>query len=190
MRAEQVIQNPYQQPLDEIHFSVDQNYTTDINIPGATVTKDDEKLYYRIYKFDPPLQPGESRTMHYTVKSKNRGFENSLSTVELVQNGTFFNNAIGPVIGYDPGRQLTDPNDRKKYGLKEIDLMPVLERNCTKDCENTYIPGNSDWTTEQTVISTSPDQIAIAPGSLVREWQENGRRYFEYKLDHPVDQFL
>jgi ABC-2 type transport system permease protein len=184
MRTEQVIQNPYQQPLDEIHFSVDANYLTDINIPGATLTKDDQKLYYRIYKFDPPLQPGESRTMHFTVKSKNHGFENSLSTVELVQNGTFFNNGIGPVIGYDPQRQLGDPNERKKHGLKEIDLMPALERNCTKDCDNTYIPGNSDWTTEQTVISTSPDQIAIAPGSLVREWQENGRRYFEYKLDH------
>jgi aminopeptidase N len=36
----------------------------------------------------------------------------------------------------------------------------------------------------QTVISTSADQLAIAPGSLTREWQENGRRYFEYKLDH------
>jgi ABC-type transport system involved in multi-copper enzyme maturation permease subunit len=189
MRSEQVIQNPYQQPLDEIHFSVDPNYTTEIDIPGATVTKDDEKLFYRIYKFDPPLQPGESRTMHFTVKSKNRGFENSLSTVELVQNGTFFNNGIGPMIGYDEQRQLGDPNDRKKYGLKQIDLMPALERNCTTDCDNTYIPGNSDWTTEQTVISTSPDQIAIAPGSLVREWQENGRRYFEYKLDHPSIDF-
>ena len=41
-----------------------------------------------------------------------------------------------------------------------------------------------------TVISTSPDQIAIAPGSLVREWQENGRRYFDYKLDHPVPAFF
>jgi ABC-2 type transport system permease protein len=36
------------------------------------------------------------------------------------------------------------------------------------------------------VISTSPDQIAIAPGSLVREWRENGRRYFQYQLDHPA----
>ena len=29
-----------------------------------------------------------------------------------------------------------------------------------------------------------PDQIAIAPGSLLREWTENGRRFFQYKLDH------
>jgi hypothetical protein len=157
---------------------------TDIDIPGASLSKDDEKLYYRIYKFDSPLQPGESRTMHFTVKSKNRGFENELSTVELVQNGTFFNNTIGPVIGYNSQRQLADPNYRKKFGLKDIDLMPVLERNCTDDCMETYLGGHSDWVDVQTVISTSPDQLAIAPGSLQREWQENGRRYFEYKLDH------
>ena len=184
MRGEQVIQNPFPQPIKEIHFTVDPNYVTEIDIPGASLSKDDQKLYYRIYKFDSPLQPNESRTMHFTVKSKNRGFENDVSTVELVQNGTFFNNLIGPVIGYSSDRQLTDPNERKKYGLKEIDLMPLLERNCTDNCRDTYLGGHSDWVDVQTVISTSADQLAIAPGSLLREWQENGRRYFEYKLDH------
>jgi ABC-2 type transport system permease protein len=184
MRAEQAIQNPTGQPIEEIHFTINPNYITEIEIPGASLSKDDQKLYYRIYKFDSPLQPNESRTMHFTVKSKNRGFENDVSTVELVQNGTFFNNTIGPMIGYQSQRQLTDPNDRKKFGLKEIDLMPPLERNCTDDCRETYIGGHSDWVDVQTVISTSADQVAIAPGSLLREWQENGRRFFEYKLDH------
>lgn len=36
----------------------------------------------------------------------------------------------------------------------------------------------------ESLVSTTPDQIAIAPGSLIREWQSNGRRYFQYKLDH------
>jgi len=184
MRGEQVIQNPYPQPLNEVHFTVDPNYDVEIDIPGASLNKDDKKLYYRIYKFDPPMQPNESRTMHFTVKSKTRGFENELSNTSIVQNGTFFNNTIGPVIGYDPQRQLTDPNDRRKFGLKEIDLMPPLESNCTDDCRDTYLGGHSDWVDVQTVISTSPDQVAVAPGSLLREWQENGRRYFEYKLDH------
>jgi aminopeptidase N len=34
------------------------------------------------------------------------------------------------------------------------------------------------------VISTAPDQIAIAPGSLIKEWNANGRHYYQYKLDH------
>jgi aminopeptidase N len=62
--------------------------------------------------------------------------------------------------------------------------MPALERNCDEHCRNTYLSNNSDWVNVDTVISTSPDQIAVAPGSLEKEWTENGRRYFHYKLDH------
>ncbi len=62
--------------------------------------------------------------------------------------------------------------------------MPTLEENCKADCMDSYLTNNADWVNVETVISTSPDQIAIAPGSLQREWSENGRRYFQYKLDH------
>ncbi len=185
LRGEEVIQNPYPQPLGEIHFSLDRNYDTTIGIPDAALAKDDTRLNYRIYHFTTPLQPGESRTLTFSVKSRNRGFENSLSTKELVQNGTFFNNSVAPFIGYFSDRELTDPNDRRKYGLGEQVRMPPLERNCKEDCRDNYGGGHADWVDLDTVISTSPDQIAVAPGSLLREWQSNGRRYFEYKLDHP-----
>lgn len=185
MRAEEVIYNPYSHPVDEIHFTLNRAYDTSIDLPGSTLTKDDKELAYRIYHFTSPLQPGEERTLKFTVKSKNQGFENDVSNANIVQNGTFFNNGVAPVIGYNGLRELGDPVERKKYGLKEVDLMPALERNCTDDCRDTYIPGRSDWVDTSTIISTTPDQIAIAPGSLVREWQQDGRRYFEYKLDHP-----
>jgi ABC-type transport system involved in multi-copper enzyme maturation permease subunit len=190
MRVQEELYNPYAQPLTEIHYSVDLRYDTDIQIPGATLAKNDTRLFYRIYHFTPPLQPGESRTAVFTVKSKNRGFEDSVSNVEINQNGTFFNNTVAPTIGYDTSRELDDPNDRRKYGLGEQVLMRPLERNCTADCMDNYGRGHADFTDLETVISTSPDQIAIAPGSLVREWRENGRRYFDYKLDHPALHFV
>src|SRR5882724_282404 len=183
--ADAVIQNPYSHPLDEIHFTLNRQYDATITIPGATLAKDDKRLYYQIYRFSPPLPAGESRTAHLTVKTNTRGFENQLSDTSVVQDGTFFNNAIGPLIGYSAGNELTDPRDRKKYGLGDQQLMLPLERNCTTDCMETYIGGRTDWADMETVISTSADQIAVAPGSLVREWQEGGRRYFQYKLDHP-----
>ena len=190
LRGEEVIYNPYSQPLNEVHFSLDEQYDTDIDIPGATLAKDDKALFYRIYRFSEPLAPGQSVTFHFAAKSHNRGFENSVSNVEIVQNGTFFNSTVGPVIGYSSDRELTDPNERKKFGLGEQQLMPVLEHNCTDHCRDNYLKGHADWVDVETVISTSPDQIAIAPGSLLREWQENGRRYFDYKLDHPSLNFF
>ena len=35
-------------------------------------------------------------------------------------------------------------------------------------------------------LGTSLDQIAVAPGTLVREWKENGTRFFEYRADVPI----
>jgi len=185
MDADAVIQNPYDHPVDEIHFTLNRLYETSIQIPGATLAKDDTRLYYQIYHFSPPLPAGERRTIHFTVKNSTRGFENEVSDLTVVQDGTFFNNAIGPIIGYTTQNELTDPRERKKHGLGEQQLMLPLERNCTANCMETYIGGRADWVDMETVISTSADQTAVAPGSLVRQWQENGRNYFEYKLDHP-----
>ena len=41
----------------------------------------------------------------------------------------------------------------------------------------------SDWVTYHTIVSTSPDQIAIAPGYLKRAWQQDGRNFFEYDME-------
>jgi ABC-type transport system involved in multi-copper enzyme maturation permease subunit len=185
MTGDAVIENPYSHPVDEIHFTLNREYQTAIEIPGATLVKDDKRIYYQIFRFSPPMPAGDRRTVHFTVKTDTRGFENEVSDLSVVQDGTFFNNAIGPIIGYTPNNELTDPRDRKKYGLGEQQLMLPLERDCTSDCMETYIGGHTDWADMQTIISTSGDQIAVAPGSLVREWKEDGRNYFEYKLDHP-----
>lgn len=185
LNADAVIQNPYTHPLDEIHFTLNRLYDSQLQIPGATLAKDDKRLSYQIYRFSPPLAAGESRTVHVTVRTHTRGFENEVSDTTVVQNGTFFNNTVAPMIGYSVQEEITDPNDRKKYGLGEQELMPPLERNCTADCMETYLGGRADWVNVETVISTSADQIAVAPGSLVREWREGNRRYFQYKLDHP-----
>lgn len=37
-----------------------------------------------------------------------------------------------------------------------------------------------------TRISTSLDQIAIAPGADVRAWKENGRAFFDYRAEGPI----
>lgn len=39
-------------------------------------------------------------------------------------------------------------------------------------------------------ISTSIDQIAIAPGTLVRQWQEHDRNYFRYESETSMEYFI
>jgi hypothetical protein len=185
LRGDQVLANTSNQPVPEIHFTFNPNYEYTLEIDRASLHLDDPRLKYRIYRFLPPLAPGECVNMKYTVAYRRKGFEDSLSVQELVQNGTFFNNTITPQIGYQDQNELSERNDRKEHGLPEKDLMPALERDCTVNCKDAYTLSHSDWVEVETVISTVPSQLAIAPGSLLREWQENGRRHFHYKLDHP-----
>ncbi|MBV8708699.1 MAG: hypothetical protein JO028_16020, partial [Acidobacteriaceae bacterium] len=186
MRGQEAVKNQTGQPLRQIHFVVadPQDYTSDVQMAGARLVKDDERLQYRIYELATPMQPGETRIVQFTVATRRKGFRNSLGGQRVVSNGTFFDSSIVPQIGYQPGQELLDRNKRKKHGLKEKTLLPPLEHSCMADCLNNYLLNNSDWVNVETVISTAPDQIAIAPGSLVREWTENGRRFFRYKLDH------
>ncbi|MGB7987098.1 MAG: M1 family aminopeptidase [Terracidiphilus sp.] len=189
MRGVEQIKNETSQPMDTVHFTLDHNFKATINLPGAQLEQEDKRLDYRIYKLTTPLAPGESRSLQFDVESHPRGFENSPSITGIAENGSFLNSGIVPQIGYQPNNEITDPNDRKKFGLKDKELMPALERNCAADCMNTYISNNSDWVNVDTIISTSGDQIAIAPGSLVREWQQGGRNFYEYKLDHQALNF-
>ncbi|MGP8250970.1 MAG: M1 family aminopeptidase [Terracidiphilus sp.] len=184
MRGEEQIKNETPNPIDTLHLTLDHNFTSSIELAGTQLATDDRRLDYRIYKLTTPLAPGEERTMKFDVESHPKGFENQLTMTGVVQNGTFLNSSIVPQIGYQDGNELTDPNDRKRFKLKEKDLMPELEQNCTTDCMNTYASNNSDWVNVDTVISTSGDQIAIAPGSLISQWQQDGRNYYEYRLDH------
>ena len=185
MRADQTITNKSPAPIETLYLNLTPNYDTTIDIPNATLDRDDERLGVRTYRLSPPLDPDQSLAMKFTMASKTRGIENQVSNQELLQNGTFFNNSIAPSFGFDLNRRLVLPKRRKDYGLKPIESIPELSRECTDACSTHYIAQDSDWVQVDTVISTSADQIAVAPGSLIKQWTENDRNYFQYRLDHP-----
>jgi ABC-2 type transport system permease protein len=91
-----------------------------------------------------------------------------------------------PSLGYKGG-ELTDDKTRKKYGLAPNKLKPHPSDSTALG--NTYISKDSDWIDFEATVSTNEDQIAIAPGYLQKEWVEDGRRYFHYKMDSKILNF-
>jgi hypothetical protein len=185
LRGTQTLVNRDTVPQSELCLNPAEGYETTIQLERGQLRKDLSDLYYQVYQLEPPLQPGESLQMKYTVRYAARGFENNVTRLEIVQNGTFFNNSICPQIGYQNERQLQDRNERRKRGLGAPELMPPLDPGNLKARSQNYISTSSDWVNVETIISTSPDQTAVAPGSLLRTWEQNGRKYFHYKVDHP-----
>jgi len=171
--------------IKELHFTMP--LLTDsikIGIPGSKIKLNNKRLKYRIYTLQKPLAPNDSIKITIDLWKLTKGFENEVSFTELTQNGTFFNNMdILPTFGYNKDYEISDKNDRIKFKLPKRDRTPKLDNNNIVARANTYISNDSDWVQVNTTISTSPDQTAIAPGSLLKTWEANGRKYFHYKLD-------
>ena len=184
MQGTQTIANISETPIETLYVNLASTYETTLNIPNSKLEIDDKKLSWQSYRLQKSLAPGESIEMSFVVESKTRGIENSLRNQELVQNGTFFNNSIAPHFGYDPNLRILDPNVRKKYKLEPATSVPELSRDCGVACQSHYVGQDANFVDVETVISTSGDQIAVAPGSLIEKWTKDGRNYFKYQLDH------
>jgi len=177
--------------IDSLFFNYDQSWTVNLQIDDAELVLNDEELGVMIFELKTPLNPGEKLNIVAETSYVTKGFKNSLGNTSILSNGTFLNNfSILPSLGYAENVELSDKNDRKKYDLPPKNRTPELADPCGELCMANYLTdGLADWVNVETVISTSEDQIAVAPGSLIKEWTEDGRRYFHYKVDHPSQNF-
>ncbi|MBL0034699.1 MAG: hypothetical protein IPP26_02815 [Flavobacteriales bacterium] len=183
--AEVKLKNKSAVAIDTLHFNVPHRMDVKMEIPGAELVLNDEKLDQRMYRLKQPLQPGAELWLTVRGGWQQKGIANDVEFTGLVNNGSFFNNQeLLPTLGYEPRMELSDRADRRKHELPPNDRMPKLSEDPVKRMQN-YLMANSDWVNVRTTISTAPDQIAIAPGSLRKEWTANGRRYFNYELDKP-----
>lgn len=189
VRGRYILVNKTGVRIDSLHLNMVEGIRINTLKPDRryTVAVADSSLGYYIYRLAAPLQPGDSLALLFDITYARTGFENDNVKTGVVANGTFFNSDYMPGIGYSEDAELTDDDTRKKQGLKPKERMAPV--NDLKARMNTYISNSADWVRFETTVSTSPDQIAIAPGYLQKEWTENGRRYFHYKMDAPILNF-
>ncbi len=184
VKSLQVIKNKSAVSIDTLFFTLPDAYKVSIELPGAHLVLNDSLHAFRIYRLAQSLRPGDSILIKYHSSYEAKGIENELSNTSIVDNGSFFNNtSLLPMIGYQPDGEILEKSELKKKELPERKRMPALSRNPSMRM-NTYLSNNADWVNVHTIFSTSGDQLAIAPGSLIKQWKKNGRAYFEYQLDH------
>ncbi|OFX83388.1 MAG: hypothetical protein A2W99_11725 [Bacteroidetes bacterium GWF2_33_16] len=178
-----IIKNKSNQPIDSVFINYNQyNKFNELDFEkDFEIVFDDKELGFRICRFKTPLLPGDSTKFNIDMEIITKGFANSGSNPRLLYNGTFLTSTMLPSFGYNEGVELTDEKKRKKYDLPEKQLIAKITDSTA--LQNTYISNDGDWIRFETVVSTTPDQTAIASGYLEKEWEENGRKYFHYKMD-------
>jgi ABC-2 type transport system permease protein len=178
--------NKTMQAISEIYVELDPDLTVHRLAVGAAgaPTKSDARVGFYTFALAAPLQPGATTRLEFDLDERARGFENGTASTSVVDNGTFFSSGSLPHIGYSPQGELSDDDARRKQGLGPRARMADLDDAAAR--KNTYVANDADWINLTTTVSTSADQLAVAPGALEREWTEGGRRYYRYRTPRPV----
>ncbi len=181
-----LLENKTDEAIKELYLNHNGYPSTFTFNKANTLTLEDTVHNFDIYTLDKALMPGEQLTLEFTVNNRENTYLRKRSPVR--GNGTFMNNTqLFPSFGYSGGGELTDDETRKKYDLPKNDLRP--HPSDSSALGDTYISKDADWIDFEATVSTSEDQIAIAPGTLIKEWTENGRRYFTYKMSSKILNF-
>ncbi|MFC0251410.1 ABC transporter permease/M1 family aminopeptidase [Massilia consociata] len=154
--------------------------------PARRVLADPERGFYH-YRLAQPMQPGARMALEFTLAYAPGGLLGLGRETPVVANGSFFTNEVMPRIGYQPSVELVDDRDRKRRGLPPKD--PMAAHDDPRARANNSLGVDADWITFDAIVGTSPDQVAIAPGTLEREWMDKGRRHFHYRMDKPILNF-
>lgn len=194
-RGKEWLENKTDAPIDRIAVTI---WPEDVSIiprpkvevrelrleGGQTAMLEDSGLGFYLYQLPKALPPHGRIALDFALAYPNHGFVNSFPNGDIAHNGTFVSVSYLPFIGYFQDIQLEDDSTRHRHGLQKSPGLPKLEEAAAR--QNNYIATCADWVNFEGTVSTSPDQVAIMPGYLQREWLQDGRRYFHYKADAPI----
>ncbi|HAT30048.1 MAG TPA: hypothetical protein DCW29_04115 [Janthinobacterium sp.] len=183
------LDNKSGQPVSEILIQQDSGASIRALRFGARVHSaiSDKQLGFYSFTLATPLAPGATLALEFDLEFAPQGILGLGKDTPVVGNGTFFNNSVLPHIGYQQSLELSDARDRKKHDLPARER--ALPRDDARGLANNALSNDADWINFDATVSTSPDQIAIAPGTLDNEWIANGRHYFHYKMEQPILNF-
>lgn len=184
-----LLKNKTDEPIRRVHIR-QRDITVDfgkLELEGAKLDSYDEADQYRIFRFDTPLVPGKTVRLDFTSQVWRRGFVNGTPPTDVIGNGTFVNNlTFAPTIGMDRASLLSDRTERRRQGLP--DELRAAKLEDTEAQVANYI--GSDWVNSRISVTTSADQVPIAPGKRLSDVTKDGRRTAVFESSAPILNFF
>ena len=183
-RGRFVLRNLTTQAIPEIHVRTHGDLELARGtITGARLTSDDSTHAYRIYRLHRPMQPGEERAMEFETRAALRGFRNQPTFTRIVENGTFLGHAhVLPLIGMVGPGMIQDPATRRRFGLPDAPRIAKLE----DPAATASTTPDRGWAKADITVSTSADQVPLAPGNKVSDVVRGDRRIARFVSGAPV----
>lgn len=192
------IDNPHTYPIvrTTVFSGVGPKNITRLVIEGARIIKDEELAdqlrddhEVLMVEFEPPLQPGESRTVSFATKFNPPTLTNSSS---VARNGTFVNNTDALLVFGNLGQGfLSNPDTRRKHDLGERVQWPERDDMAARRKHLlTSFSGFADYVNFDAEVCTAESQVPVAPGKFGTETIVDGRRCRTYQSINPILNFF
>ena len=165
-----------------------------VSVPGAKLVHDDKVNSYRIYEWDQPMQPGESRTLTFKTSVVKRGLAALPSDrqefefdAQPARNGAYLTNlGFAPFLNMNSRAFLQGNSLRRKHGLPAELVSVKLED--PKGPDKNFV--GVDRVNTDVTVTTDADQTLIATGEQVSESVANGRRSARFVSPIPTLNFI
>ena len=165
-KGQYTLVNKSDEVIDKLIIKTGFDEQTELSLEAPnSILLENKGLKVFLFQLDEGLAVGDSTTLNFKIKSTDNTLFERNSPV--LSNGTFLRSDIFPRLGYNFSNELPDPQS------------PGVEKR-------NYQAIDSDLVDLEFTISTSPDQIAIAPGNLISEKILNDRAIYQYKTLQPI----
>ncbi|MFC4635315.1 M1 family aminopeptidase [Dokdonia ponticola] len=171
--ADYVLVNKNEVPVTHV-FITERKALSEIRMDHAEMVLKDTVFGTYLFKFTKPILPNEKTGLRYNFTKQSSPFKVDKT---ILKNGTYIRHDVfEPVLGYRRSIELSNAYERQKRGLPEQDAEPEGDAHLfSKEVSL----GNVAY---ETTVSTDNDQIALAAGNLIRDWEVNDRHYYQYRF--------
>jgi ABC-2 type transport system permease protein len=174
------LSNNTQQPIHQVLVGQHWAYPLQqIEMTGAELSRENRPLGQREFTFTSPLLPGQNRNLTVQLQLKQKGLWPAAMHQLIRPDFSYLRSVpLFPAVGFVPEYRIRDNGTRTHYGLPEL---AEAKPSAASTAQAAY-----QWVNMESVISVPVGQQAIAQGTLVKQWLQDGRSFFHYKTSQPL----
>ncbi len=187
IRGSYLVRNDTAGPVRELHLHTPRLLKVKaLSVEGGRSLRSYERFDHRVFVFDTPMQPGETRRVSFETRLAQRGFRDGGDQTAVVADGSFFfDRDVAPGLGVDQDAFLHDRAKRRKFGLHPYDLRPPTLEDAAARRFNA-LRRDADFVDADVTVTTDADQTPVAPGYKVADVVAGGRRTARFRSEAPM----
>ena len=177
--------NKTSEPIASLMFTTPRPFSfSNVFVQHAQQESFDKRFQTQVYRFATPLMPGAETTLSFRAEYKEPDYEVDVADRFMSSEYVYLRMLrYLPWIGFVEPYRLQDNGLRRRFGLSEL-TPNTLEQDLL--ASNGDMSDTLNWAELDTTIITRADHYAFAPGRLLWQRTENGKRLFRYKTEGAV----